>query len=83
MAFAHHLDDAIETFLMSILYSAIRTFQRKYLDKTEVIVIRPLAYLREYEIKKALRILNIQAMPSPCPCPGIQKGPRSKSCSVR
>ena len=75
VAFAHHLDDAIETFLMSILYSGqIRTFQPKtYLDKTEVIVIRPLAYLREYEIKKALSILNIQAMPSPCPLSGNTK----------
>lgn len=56
VALGHHHDDAVETFLMSILYSGqIRTFMPKsYLDRTGVTVIRPLVYLREQEIKKAV-----------------------------
>lgn len=59
VALGHHHDDAVETFLMSILYSGqIRTFMPKsYLDRTGVTVIRPLVYLREREIKKAAEFL--------------------------
>jgi len=55
VALGHHHDDAVETFLMSILYSGqICTFLPKtHLDRTGVTVIRPLVYLREREVKKA------------------------------
>lgn len=55
VALGHHHDDAVETFLMSILYSGqICTFLPKtHLSRTGVTVIRPLVYLREREIKKA------------------------------
>ncbi len=69
VAFAHHLDDAVETFLMSIIYSGqITTFlPNTYLDKTGVTVIRPLVYLRESEIAGAGRKLGLPVTPSPCP----------------
>ncbi|MGE5528988.1 MAG: tRNA 2-thiocytidine biosynthesis TtcA family protein [Patescibacteria group bacterium] len=68
IAFAHHHDDAVETFLMSILYSGkIQTF----LPRTELdgglSLIRPLAYLREAEIRKALPLLDFTPVPSGCP----------------
>lgn len=75
VAFAHHLDDAVETFLMSILYSGqVHTFMPKtYLDRTGVTVIRPLVYLRESEIRRAVRDLGVTPVPSPCPLDGETK----------
>ncbi len=69
VALGHHHDDAVETFLMSILYSGqIRTFMpRTYLDRTGITVIRPLVYLREREIKKAVRFLPYTPLEPVCP----------------
>lgn len=72
VALAHHHDDAVETFLMSIIYSGqIKTFLPKtYLDRTGLTVIRPLAYLREKEIKKAGEFLGYTPVPKVCPYDG-------------
>ena len=72
VAYAHHHDDAVETFLMSQLYSGrLQTFLPKsYLEKTNVTVIRPLVYLREREIKEFIETLPYKPMPSPCPMQG-------------
>ena len=69
VALAHHYDDAVETFLMSILYSGqIYTFLPKtYLDKTGVTVIRPLVYLRESEIRAAVKKWGLTPLKNPCP----------------
>lgn len=69
VALAHHYDDAVETFLMSILYSGqIYTFLPKtYLDKTGVTVIRPLVYLRESEIRAAIKKWRLTPVKNPCP----------------
>ena len=49
LAFGHHLDDAVETYLMSIFYSGqLKTLQpSRYLSESGVEIIRPLIYLRE------------------------------------
>jgi len=75
VAFAHHLDDAVETFLMSQLYSGqIYTFLPKtFLDRTEVTVIRPLVYLRENEIGREAARLGIVPVASPCPLDGTTR----------
>lgn|SRR5690554_380600 len=72
VALGHHHDDAVETFLMSILYSGqIRTFlPRTHLSRTGVTVIRPLVYLREKEIKKAARFLPYTPAKPVCPYDG-------------
>ncbi len=72
VAYAHHNDDAVETFLMSQLYSGkIQTFLPKsYLDRTNITVIRPLVYLREAEISEFVQTLQYAPMPSPCPFQG-------------
>ena len=72
VALGHHHDDAVETFLMSILYSGqIRTFMPKsYLDRTGVTVIRPLVYLREREIKKAVDFLPFTPVKPVCSIAG-------------
>ena len=75
IAFGHHYDDAVETFLMSILYSGqIKTFRpNTYLSESEVNVIRPLVYLREKEIVTAQNIMEYEAVESPCPYDGDTK----------
>ncbi|MEW6228982.1 MAG: tRNA 2-thiocytidine biosynthesis TtcA family protein [Bacillota bacterium] len=72
VALAHHRDDVVETFLMSILYSGqINTFRPvTYLDRTGLTVIRPLVYFRESEIVGAVRRIGYEPLPSPCPMQG-------------
>jgi tRNA 2-thiocytidine biosynthesis protein TtcA len=69
VALAHHHDDAVETFLMSILYSGQnRTFLPKtQLDRSGLTVIRPLVYLREFEVRRATELTGFTPVPSPCP----------------
>ena len=69
VALAHHYDDAVETFLMSIIYSGqIKTFlPRTELERSGVVAIRPLVYLRETEIQEAKNFINFEPQPSPCP----------------
>lgn len=72
VALAHHHDDAVETFLMSQLYSGkLQTFLPKsHLEKTGLDVIRPLVYLREAKIKEFMATLAFRPMPSRCPLQG-------------
>ena len=85
VAFAHHLDDAVETFLMSILFSGqIQTFKPKtFLDRTQVTVIRPLVYVREKEVVSAVRKLGISPKANPCPMNGITKRAYAKDLLAR
>ena len=71
VAYAHHLDDAVETFFMSLLSSGqLNTFRPKtFLDRTNITVIRPLVYVRESEIKKFTRDFDV--LKSPCPFDGL------------
>ncbi len=69
IAFAHHLDDAVETFLMSQLFSGqIRTFLPKTeWERSGVVLIKPLVYLREKEIKGALKFMEFTPVDGGCP----------------
>ena len=80
VAFAHHYDDAVETWLMGLLYSGqLGTFMPKtWLDRTGVTVIRPLVYIRERDIIGAVNKMGIQAIPSPCPLDGYTQRTRVK-----
>lgn len=72
LALAHHHDDAVETFLMSILFSGqIKTFTPvTRQDKSGLTVIRPLVYLREWEVKAAYRFFEWEPIHNPCPLDG-------------
>lgn len=72
VAHAHHLDDAVETFFMSLLSSGqLTTFQPKtFLSRTNITVIRPLVYFRESEIEKFTAENNFGVLKSPCPIDG-------------
>ena len=72
VAYAHHLDDAVETFLMGMLSSGqLNTFTPKtYLNRSGITVIRPLVYIREFEIAKFVKKNNFSIIKSPCPIDG-------------
>ena len=69
VAFAHHADDAIETFLMNEIYGArLATFAPKmHLEKADITFIRPLALAREKDISKLIREENLPVLDSHCP----------------
>lgn len=75
VALAHHHDDAVETFLMGILYSGqLKTFLPKtYLDRTKITVIRPLVYFRERELVLTPKLHGFTPLKSPCPFDGHTK----------
>ncbi|MFW6229867.1 MAG: tRNA lysidine(34) synthetase [Halanaerobium sp.] len=72
LVFGHHLDDAVETFLMSIFYSGqLKTLQpKRYLSKSNVEIIRPLIYLRESIILEEIKKRKITIKKSACPYDG-------------
>ena len=72
VAYAHHHDDAVETFLMSLFYSGqLTTFTPvTYLDRTKLTVIRPLVYFREQELRDAVQYHGFPPVKSPCPYDG-------------
>ncbi len=69
VAFAHHMDDALETLLMNEIYGArVATFSPKmHLEKTDIIFIRPFILVREKQIIKMVNEEGIPVTPSPCP----------------
>jgi tRNA(Ile)-lysidine synthase TilS/MesJ len=80
VAFAHHYDDAVATWLMGLLYSGqLGTFMPKtYLDRTGVTVIRPLVYIRERDIVGAVNKMGIRPIPSHCPLDGYTQRTKVK-----
>ncbi len=69
LAFGHHYDDAVETYLMSILYSGqVNTLQpKRFLSDNEVYIIRPLIYLREKRIISAKDRIEYKDTFTKCP----------------
>ncbi|HBK86642.1 MAG TPA: tRNA 2-thiocytidine(32) synthetase TtcA [Firmicutes bacterium] len=72
LALAHHHDDAVETFLMSILYAGqIKTFTPvTQQERSELLVIRPLIYLRESQIRATREFFDWEPVASCCPLDG-------------
>ncbi|MBR1806004.1 MAG: tRNA 2-thiocytidine biosynthesis protein TtcA [Selenomonadaceae bacterium] len=84
VVYAHHLDDAVETFFMSLLSTGqLTTFMPKtFLDRTNLTVIRPLIYLREAEIEKFAATRGLDVLKSPCPFDGATNRQRVKNLIV-
>lgn len=75
VALGHHLDDAIETLLMSeILNGKIYTFSPvTYLSRSNLTVIRPLIYVYEKETRALAKELNFPVVEKCCPADGNTK----------
>lgn len=69
IAFAHHNDDAVETLLLSLIYSGqIKTLAPVvHWDQSKLTIIRPLIYLREYYVNRGAKSLPIEPLTNPCP----------------
>lgn len=75
IAFAHHSDDAVETFFLNMIYSGVaRSFKPKmeYKDNN-VTFIRPFIYTSEKEIIKVCKQYCIPIMKSGCSKDGNSK----------
>lgn len=68
-ALGHHLDDAIETFFMNLIYNGrMGTFKPKtYLDRRDITVIRPMISLHEKTIQKIVNAKHIPVIKNTCP----------------
>lgn len=75
IALGHHYDDAIETLLMNLLFEGrIGCFQpMTYLDRMDVLQIRPLLYCREEEVRRAVAKLQLPVIHNPCPADGSSR----------
>lgn len=75
IAYAHHMDDIIETMLLSLLYEgrfyAFPPVTR--FEDSNLTVIRPLMYCPESEINGFLHKYNLPVVKNPCPYDGHTK----------
>ena len=69
IALGHHYDDAVETFLMCLLFEGrLSCFQPvTYLDRTGVTQIRPMLYLTEGMVRGFAERERLPVLHNPCP----------------
>ena len=69
LALGHHYDDAVETFLMSLLYEGrISCFQPvTHLDRTGVTQIRPMLYIHEKTVDSFAKRMDLPVLQNRCP----------------
>ena len=69
VALGHHYDDAVETFMMSLIFEGrISCFQPvTNLDRTGVIQIRPMLYLAEKTVDHFAQRLELPVLQNRCP----------------
>lgn len=80
IAYAHHKDDVVETFLMSqVLEGRVHTFSPvTHLDGTELDLIRPLVYVTEAEVRGFMRRYQLPVVKNLCPVDGATKREAAK-----
>ena len=69
LALGHHYDDAVETFMMSLIYEGrISCFQPvTNLDRTGVIQIRPMLYIHEKTVDNFAQKMELPVLENRCP----------------
>lgn len=80
IAYAHHKDDVINSFLMSMLYEGrIHTFSPvTHLERCKLDLIRPLIYAYEGEIASFAEQQKFPITKNPCPVDGSTKRQEAK-----
>ena len=75
LALGHHYDDAVETFLMSLLFEGrISCFQPVTdLDRTGIIQIRPMLYIHEKTVDSFAARQDLPVLTNRCPVDKITK----------
>ena len=81
LALGHHFDDAIETFLMSLLFEGrLHCFRpMTYMSRMEVTQIRPMLYLGEAAAESLIQTLGLPVVPTTCPVDKSSKRAEIKS----
>ena len=85
VALGHHYDDAVETFLMSLIFEGrLSCFQPvTYLDRTGVTQIRPMLYLTEGMIRNFVEREQLPVVHNVCPADKHTKREEIKQLIVR
>lgn len=73
LALGHHLDDAVQTFLMNLFYGGrLGCFSPKsYLSRKNITLLRPLIFCEEREIRSACARMGLPVVKSGCPADGL------------
>lgn len=72
IALGHHHDDAVETFMMNLLYNGtVGCFSPvTYLSRKNITMIRPLIFCSDNEIRSLTASMNLPVVKSGCPVDG-------------
>ena len=75
VALGHHMEDVVETFIMSLLYEGrIHTFSPvTHWDRMELYSIRPLLFTPESDLISFARSMKLPILHNPCPANGFTK----------
>lgn len=75
IALGHHYDDAVETFMLSLLYEGrINCFQPvTYLSRSDVYQLRPMLYVSEKDIIAYSNRRGLPVVHNSCPMDGVSK----------
>jgi len=81
LALGHHFDDAVETFMMSLLFEGrLNCFAPvTYMDRMDVTMIRPLLYIGEQRSARLADALALPVVKSTCPMDRTSKRQEIKS----
>lgn len=85
IALGHHFDDAVETFLMNLLFEGrIGCFQPvTYLDRSGITQIRPLLYCHEDEIRRVAARESLPVVENTCPADGVSRRQEIKELAAK
>lgn len=85
LALGHHYDDAVETFLMSLLFEGrINCFQPvTNLDRTGIVQIRPMLYIHEKTLDNFAARMNLPVLQKPLSCGQGHEAGRGQAADFR
>lgn len=75
VAYGHHKDDVVETMMLSLIYEGrFHSFAPvTYLDRMDLILIRPLLYLKEADVIGFMHKYELPVVKNSCPVDGHTK----------